>query len=196
MEYLITFEDGSSGYLAHYGVKGMKWGVWNEETARRNNAGGSQKFQQRKKDMAAAAKSAAISASVTAIRTGGNPTLTIASFATSYASNRIAQHVVRKGKPVIDKLVKNEENRKWVEWGARSVTSTLINTGISTAGSAAVNALVGNYMDAHYTPTAHSLPGNLVGVNPKPHGSVSQPSSGISSQLSNANIPQSLKGRR
>lgn len=27
MDYLIHFEDGSSGYLAHHGVKGMKWGV-------------------------------------------------------------------------------------------------------------------------------------------------------------------------
>ena len=25
MDYKLTFEDGSSGYLAHYGVKGMKW---------------------------------------------------------------------------------------------------------------------------------------------------------------------------
>lgn len=32
MTVKITFEDGTSGYLAHYGVKGMKWGVWNSET--------------------------------------------------------------------------------------------------------------------------------------------------------------------
>ena len=39
MEYKITFEDGSEAYLAHHGVKGMKWGVWNEETrARYSNA--------------------------------------------------------------------------------------------------------------------------------------------------------------
>ena len=25
MEYKVTFEDGSSAYLMHYGVKGMKW---------------------------------------------------------------------------------------------------------------------------------------------------------------------------
>ena len=35
MAYLVTFEDGSSGYLQHYGVKGMKWGVWNESTRNR-----------------------------------------------------------------------------------------------------------------------------------------------------------------
>lgn len=26
-EYFIHFENGSNGYLAHYGVKGMKWGI-------------------------------------------------------------------------------------------------------------------------------------------------------------------------
>ena len=35
MQYLVTFEDGSSGYLKHHGVKGMKWGVWNEDTRAR-----------------------------------------------------------------------------------------------------------------------------------------------------------------
>lgn len=30
--YLLHFEDGSSGYLSHHGVKGMKWGQWNPET--------------------------------------------------------------------------------------------------------------------------------------------------------------------
>ena len=35
MEYMLTFEDGSDGYLAHHGVQGMKWGVWNAETRAR-----------------------------------------------------------------------------------------------------------------------------------------------------------------
>ena len=39
MDYLLTFEDGSEGYLAHHGVKGMKWGVWNAETASRYSGG-------------------------------------------------------------------------------------------------------------------------------------------------------------
>ena len=34
MKYKFTFEDGSS-YLMHYGVQGMKWGVWNSETRKR-----------------------------------------------------------------------------------------------------------------------------------------------------------------
>ena len=34
MDYKFTFEDGSEA-LAHHGVKGMKWGVWNEETKSR-----------------------------------------------------------------------------------------------------------------------------------------------------------------
>ena len=32
MQLKLTFEDGSSAFLAHHGVKGMKWGVHNEET--------------------------------------------------------------------------------------------------------------------------------------------------------------------
>lgn len=35
MEYKLTFEDGSSGYLAHHGIRGMKWGVWNADTSAR-----------------------------------------------------------------------------------------------------------------------------------------------------------------
>lgn len=35
MAILSLFEDDSSAYLSHYGVKGMKWGVWNEETKAR-----------------------------------------------------------------------------------------------------------------------------------------------------------------
>lgn len=32
MDYKFTFEDGSSAYLVHHGIKGMKWGVHNDET--------------------------------------------------------------------------------------------------------------------------------------------------------------------
>ena len=39
MDYLINFNDGSEA-LAHYDVKGMKWGVWNEETRRRHASAG------------------------------------------------------------------------------------------------------------------------------------------------------------
>ena len=43
-EFKLTFEDGSDGYLAHHGIKGMKWGVWNEDTrARRMGGKGEQK---------------------------------------------------------------------------------------------------------------------------------------------------------
>lgn len=35
MDILLTFEDGSSASLRHFGVKGMKWGVWNAETRAR-----------------------------------------------------------------------------------------------------------------------------------------------------------------
>lgn len=35
MRYSILFDDGSSAYLEHHGVKGMHWGIWNAETAAR-----------------------------------------------------------------------------------------------------------------------------------------------------------------
>ena len=38
----FTFEDGSNGYLAHHGVKGMKWGVRNSETLSRYDRLGSE----------------------------------------------------------------------------------------------------------------------------------------------------------
>ena len=41
MEYLISFDDGSSAFLAHHGVKGMKWGVWNDETKSKYGGGDS-----------------------------------------------------------------------------------------------------------------------------------------------------------
>ena len=36
-EFKLTFEDGSDGYLEHFGVKGMHWGVRNSETLARYN---------------------------------------------------------------------------------------------------------------------------------------------------------------
>lgn len=39
MSYAITFEDGSSAYLEHHGVKGMHWGVRNAETQARYAGG-------------------------------------------------------------------------------------------------------------------------------------------------------------
>lgn len=35
MNYLITFDDGSSAFLMHYGIRGMRWGRWNPETQAR-----------------------------------------------------------------------------------------------------------------------------------------------------------------
>lgn len=39
MEYIVTFEDGSEGYLSHYGVSGMSWGVWSPTTVRKYKQG-------------------------------------------------------------------------------------------------------------------------------------------------------------
>ena len=40
MPYRSTPSKKTSAYLAHFGVKGMHWGVWNEETRRRHMGGG------------------------------------------------------------------------------------------------------------------------------------------------------------
>lgn len=40
MDYLVTFDDGSSAFLSHHGTKGMKWGVWNEETKAKYKSAG------------------------------------------------------------------------------------------------------------------------------------------------------------
>ncbi|MBR3321999.1 MAG: hypothetical protein IKG04_08890 [Exiguobacterium sp.] len=45
MQLKLTFEDGSSAFLAHHGVKGMKWGVWNSETSSRYRDGSSRSNQ-------------------------------------------------------------------------------------------------------------------------------------------------------
>lgn len=37
MQYCVKFADGTSACLSHYGVKGMRWGVWNEETRARHS---------------------------------------------------------------------------------------------------------------------------------------------------------------
>ena len=39
MDYFVTFEDGSSAYLRHHGVKGMTWGIWSPTTARKYKQG-------------------------------------------------------------------------------------------------------------------------------------------------------------
>lgn len=44
MEYMLCFDDGSEAFLAHYGVKGMKWGKWNSETRARYMGAGNGTF--------------------------------------------------------------------------------------------------------------------------------------------------------
>lgn len=34
MDYLVTFDDGSEGYLSHHGVKGQEWGVLSPDNAK------------------------------------------------------------------------------------------------------------------------------------------------------------------
>lgn len=278
MDYKITFEDDSSGCLVHYGVKGMKWGVWNAETSARYKGGLS--------DRQKATISGATNAAIELVKSGGNPLVGGLSFASAYTTSRMASAAIKAGSPLVDKLVKDPSKRdkahqrfedrvnaaalgttqavktlaltggnlpaaglafganyaasrisssasragrplvdklvkdptkREIAYKATGVALTVAaSAGLTKAGSAAVGALtkphpanpvgseatatglvtLGHHvkpmLDPIITPHAHSLPGNLVGVQSKPHVSVSQPSSGVSSQLSNANIPQSL----
>lgn len=44
-DYIIKGVEPPSNYLMHYGVKGMKWGVWNEETTDRYSGLSGRKLQ-------------------------------------------------------------------------------------------------------------------------------------------------------
>ena len=45
MDYKLTFSDGSDGYLSHYGILGMHWGVRNRQTQLKYESGnGGQMF--------------------------------------------------------------------------------------------------------------------------------------------------------
>ena len=48
MDYKFTFEDGSEA-LAHHGVKGMKWGVWNAETRAKYGSAGNGTYYRKAK---------------------------------------------------------------------------------------------------------------------------------------------------
>lgn len=50
MHYKLTFEDGSEAFLAHHGIKGMKWGVWNDETKSRYYNIGNRQWGERLKN--------------------------------------------------------------------------------------------------------------------------------------------------
>lgn len=47
MEYIVSFEDGSEGYLAHHGIKGQKWGVRTKGYVKKGlrNVGGAKSSQ-------------------------------------------------------------------------------------------------------------------------------------------------------
>lgn len=53
MEYYVTFEDGTSTYLEHHGIKGMKWGVRNSETLAKYAGSGSERSAWRSSKKAA-----------------------------------------------------------------------------------------------------------------------------------------------
>lgn len=201
MDIKFTFEDGSEAYLQHYGVLGMKWGVHNAETkAKYGEAGGRRKKTeaeieavraQRSHDRKEAAAYAGLMTGVTFAKTGNVPLAGI-TFGAAYASRRISSAAVRKGQPLLDKMIKDPD----VRWAVKTVADVSMTIGgtmaFRQAGVNAVNGMLQAATDVITTPHAHSLGGALANNGPKPHASVTQPSHGISQQLSTANIPSTL----
>jgi hypothetical protein len=113
--YVLSFEDGSYGYLAHHGIKGMKWGVWNSETRARYTGTGkkpipkevSSKIHQLSVQNAATA--AAAGGIIGGVRTG-NPVLAGASAALSGAltmgySEAVLRSGFKKGKYTVEDIL-------------------------------------------------------------------------------------------
>lgn len=223
MDYKITFEDDSSGYLVHYGVKGMKWGEWNAETQARYQGGKSdhsredhdravvsgsvnaglalaktggnviaagaafssayvasraaskairagrplvdklvkdpakkEKAQQRFEDRVNSAAEGSISAATTFALTGGNVALATASFGVTYASSRVAKKAARAGRPLVDKVVKNQTNREVAYKVTEIGLKTAVSAGLNEVGSTAVNMMLqGQYYNSMWNSLKH-----------------------------------------
>lgn len=74
MDYVVYLESGSSVFLEHSGVKGMKWGVRNAETQKRYSRQRKQKVERvaksTMKDLKGAALAGAGTAAATTLTTG------------------------------------------------------------------------------------------------------------------------------
>lgn len=217
MDYKFTFEDGSMA-LAHYGVLGMKWGVHNAETKARYGEGGRSKKSEaeRQADREARSQSrknaaayAAMIGGVSMLRTG-NPIVGALTFGAAYTSSRISSTAARKGRPLVERLVKDPVKAKKITNAAEVALTVAGTVAFRQAGAQAITGLLTGVTPTYPSGsgyTAHPVlsnikPGSVVqeglyptNATPKPHAALTQPSSGIASQLSNANIPDSLKKR-
>lgn len=122
MDYKLTFEDGSAA-IAHHGVKGMKWGVWNAETQEKYNGRPKYKISKEvsreihKASFKAAGRAAAIGAAGSFAISGGNPFAAglsaVASAASTVAYNEIANRSRLKkiGQQAIDQTLANNASR-------------------------------------------------------------------------------------
>ena len=139
-EMKLAFEDGSSGYLVHYGIKGMKWGVWNAETKARYNENPALREERDLKDRENAAITASLSSLATLAKTGGDPLAAAARFGAVYASSRIAQKAVNAGRPIIDSLVTDPVKREKAQRRFEDRVSSAV-TASGTAAATYVNTL-------------------------------------------------------
>ncbi len=214
MDYKFTFEDGSM-VLAHSGVKGMKWGVWNDETKakyggtrpRKTEAERQAAREIRNQSRKTAAAYGAMLGGMSMLRTG-NPVVGVLTFGAAYASSRISSTAARKGRPLVEKLVKDPAKAKKITDAAEAGLTIAGTLALRQAGAQAVTGLLTGITPTYSSTSGYSShpvlsnikPGSVVqeglyptNATPKPHAALTQPSNGIASQLSNANIPDSLK---
>ena len=141
MDCLIAFEDGANGYLAHYGTKGMKWGVHNEETKRRYGEGGMSANK-------AAVISGATSAALTLATSGGNPLLAGVTGVTAAVTSKAASSAKKNGRKALEKVIKDpekleQEYKKYSEHvdATASGTSKAAMTYLATGGNVPLAAM-------------------------------------------------------
>lgn len=172
MDYLFTFEDGSTGYLAHYGVKGMKWGKWNAETAAKYGqasanfqGGGGGMLEKKEDDASEESKSKA---------------------------TEIIENLLGTARQKIEEVGSHLPENPLYQLKKRTEEAEA-----SGESDAARRRLEERY--SHETvlgkSTAKQLPPSAHGIVEKPHNSESRPTNGLAAQLSTASLPSSLGQR-
>ena len=173
MEYLITFEDGSDGYLSHHGVLGMKWGVRNAETRARYasegragsggyssggaSKGGLSKGQKRALKTAAIGlgTAAAIGGGVYLARTGGLKKLNTARKAAVKAAknehSRIAKNARNAERKALTKESIAKEERDWAR-GKTMLSDKEYRHRTILQGNEERSSIPKSQKDWHYTP--------------------------------------------
>lgn len=186
MDYKVTFQDGSEA-LAHYGVLGMKWGVWNSETrARRSGEGRKPRLtaeqKARYKEVAKVAlKGAAVGAAIIGGRMLVRAALTAALGPVGGAAATGGVHgAARLSQILLDRP--DEYNH---------IVDTLVPGFATNPGSNSYSSMPSHWADYGY-PSEFPVHTHVHNVS----NSIVESGSSITQQLLNANIPDSLKRKK